>query len=142
MKNLALCASLLAAAAASFATGCTTDEEGPADATLTVVNQSNFAIVELYLTADNARGWGANYLSGDVMYPGDELVLEVDCGYYDALLIDDDNVRCELESINLCLNDATWYIRDNTCVAFEAALQARKQAAEAAKAPPTGSTAQ
>jgi hypothetical protein len=141
MKHPALCASLLAAAAAAFAAGCTT-EDGPADASLTVVNDSDFVIEEIYLTADDARGWGANFLSNDVLFPGEELVLAVDCGYYDALLIDEDGVECELDGIDLCLNDATWYIRNNTCVAFEAALQARKQAAEAAKAPSTGSAAQ
>ncbi|HWO23842.1 MAG TPA: hypothetical protein VNO30_34105 [Kofleriaceae bacterium] len=140
MKHPALCASLLAAAAASFTAGCTSD--GPADASLTVVNNSNFVIEEIYLTDVDARGWGANLLSGDALYPGEDLVLAVDCGLYDALLVDEDGVECELESIDLCFNDATWHIYNNTCVAFEAALQARKQAAEAAKAPSTGSAAQ
>lgn len=141
MKHPALCASLLAAAAASFAAGCTV-EEGPADASLTVINNSDFVIEEIYLTDVDARGWGANVLSTDVLFPGEELVLDVDCGFYDALLVDEDGVECEIEGIDLCLNDATWNIYNNTCVAFEAALQARKQAAQAAKAPSAGSAAQ
>jgi hypothetical protein len=139
MKHPALCASLLAAAAASFAAGCTVEEgPGPADASLTVINNSDFVIEEIYLTDVDARGWGANLLGGDVLFPGEDLILDVDCGFYDALLIDEDGVECELESIDLCLNDATWNIYNNTCVAFEAALQARKQAAEAAKTQSTG----
>jgi hypothetical protein len=139
MKTTALCASLLAAAAASFAAGCTTDDGGPADASLTVINNSDFVIEEIYLTDVDARGWGANFLGGDALFPGEELILDVDCGLYDALLIDEDGVECELEAIDLCFNDATWHIYNNTCVAFEAALKARQQAAETQS---TGTAAQ
>jgi len=130
MKNLAICASLLAALSLS---ACTDD--GTVDATLTVINDSDYVIEELYLTDIGSDRWGPDLLRGDVLFPDEELTLGVDCGLYDALLVDEEGVECELEGIDLCLNDATWYIRNNTCVAFEAALKARQAAAaaEAAK---------
>jgi hypothetical protein len=137
MKNLAICASLFAAL--SFTTACD-DDNGTVDATLTVVNESDFVIEELYLTDVGSAVWGRNLLEADPLFPDEELTLGVDCGFYDALLVDEDGVDCELESIDLCLNDATWFIRNNTCIAFERALQER-QAAEAARAEGSGSNA-
>lgn len=129
MKNLALTASLLGAL--SFGAGCTSEPID--DATLTVVNESDYAIERIYLTSVGSRSWGANLLSGDVLLPGEELVLGVDCGYYDARLIDEDDVECIVQDLNLCLNDATWFIYNDTCEAFELAAKARKAAAEAAE---------
>ncbi len=138
-KNLGLPACLLALV---FAAGCTDDGE-VIDATLTVVNESNFVIEEIYLTETDNPDWGRNLLGADPLFPDEELVLGVDCGFYDALLIDEEGVECELEAIDLCLNDATWFINDNTCVAFEAARKAREAArTEAGSAPPAGAAAQ
>jgi len=106
------------AGALVLATGCTIS--GTADASLLVVNDSDFVIEELYLTDIGSGSWGRNLLAGDVLYPGEELLLAVECGYYDALLVDEDGVDCEIHDIDLCLNDATWVIRNNTCTVFEA----------------------
>jgi hypothetical protein len=139
MKNLALCASLLATL--SFSAGCDDDDDFDDDveATLTVINESDFVIVELYLTDVGSPTWGRNLVAGDPLDPDEEIVLGVKCDFYDALLVDEEGVECELEGIDLCLNDATWYIYNDTCVAFEAALQARKQAAAAAEGAAAGS---
>ena len=129
MKNLALIASL--SAALSVGAGCAT--ESVDDATLTVVNESDYVIERIYLTSVGSRSWGANLLGGDVLFPGEELVLGVDCGYYDARLVDEDDVECVVQDLDLCLNDATWFIYNDTCEAFELAAKARKAAAEAAE---------
>ncbi|MDQ3367089.1 MAG: hypothetical protein M3680_16820 [Myxococcota bacterium] len=71
-----------------------------------------------------------------MLLPDEELVLGVDCGFYDALLVDEDGVDCELRDLDLCLNEATWVIRNNTCDVFNAAKQ-RKQELEATQADPT-----
>jgi hypothetical protein len=135
MKNLALTASLLAAI--SLGAACTTTVEPVDDATLTVVNESDYVIESIYLTSIGGRSWGGNILGDDVLFPGQELVLGVDCGYYDARLVDEDDVECIVQNINLCLNDATWYIYNDTCEVFELAAKARAAAAEAeAKATP------
>lgn len=118
---------LALAFAVAAAGGCavTTDDDG-ADASLLVVNESDYAIYELYLTEVDNPNWGPNLLRGDVLLPDEELLLGVDCGFYDALLIDEEGVECELYDLDLCLNDADWVIRNNTCSVFNA-LEAQDQ---------------
>ena len=100
------------------------------DATLRVENRSDFAIVEIRVTSVGSTTWGPNLIAGDVLLPGESVTLGVDCGFFDARLIDEDGVDCELHDLDLCLNDADWIIHNDTCVAFGAARAAR----EAAKA--------
>ena len=76
-------------------------------------------------------------LDGDGLAPGESLVLGIDCGTYDALLIDEQGVDCQINDIDLCLDDANWIIRNNTCGVFGAASAASDTAA---KANPTGAT--
>lgn len=133
MQNLRLCASAVAVLL-SFGLGCS-DDDGGVDATLTVYNESDFVIEEIYLTEVGSRVWGGNLLRGDALFPGETITLGARCGYYDALLVDEDDVDCVLEAIDLCFNDARWFIYNDTCVGFE-----RKApdgaTSEEAKAPP------
>jgi hypothetical protein len=129
---------LAALGSIALATGCVSDS-GP-DATLRVQNSSHFDIVELHLTGVNNPNWGPNLLGSDVLLPGESITLGVDCGFYDALLVDEDDVDCELHDLDLCLNDADWIIRDNTCTVF-GAVRAAREAAKAAAAAATTSEA-
>lgn len=121
---------------ASLAGGCVIAGDGVADATLEVSNNSDFVIEEIYLTDVNSSSWGGNLLGGDVLFPDESIVLGVDCGYYDALLVDQDGVDCELRDLDLCLNDASWIINNNTCSVFGA-----KKTPEAKDASTTADTA-
>jgi hypothetical protein len=114
-----LLASLVAASALAgcTTTASTTIDDGP-DATLLVINESDYVIEEIYLTDVGSVSWGRNLLGGDVLFPGEDFLLGVDCGTYDALLVDETGVECEISSIDLCLNDADWVIRNNTCSVF------------------------
>lgn len=123
--------SLLAFAFAGLV-GCagsaTVEVEPTPGASLTVVNDSDFTLYEIYLTESDNPDWGANLLRGDVLYPDEELALGVDCDFYDALIVDEEGVECEVNDLDLCLNDATWVIRNNTCTVFEA--EAARRAAQ------------
>lgn len=129
---------LLAPLFAAALVGCTgsatvdVDPDPSPGASLTVVNDSDFVIYEIYLTEIDNPDWGPNLLRGDVLYPDEELVLGVPCDYYDALLIDEEGVECEVHDIDLCLNDAVWVIRNNTCTVFEAEAKKRAEAQKAA----------
>lgn len=132
------------AACASFATvaGCSVESNDGGviidDASLRVVNDSDFVIEEFYLTDVGSATWGPNLLRGDVLFPDEEILLGVDCGFYDVLVVDEAGVDCEVDSVDLCLNDATWVINNNTCTVFEAA--AKERAAKAAAEQATTAT--
>ncbi|MEJ7597958.1 MAG: hypothetical protein WKG01_08635 [Kofleriaceae bacterium] len=117
--------------------GACTSDPAP-DATLTVVNQSDYTIAELYLTASFESGWGPNQLGGDVLLPDEEITLGADCDFYDAMLVDEDDVECEIYDLDLCLNDAEWIIRNNTCTVFGAreSTETRARAATTPTASP------
>lgn len=91
------------------------------DASLLVVNDSDYAIFELYVAPVGTRTWGPNLIGPQGLYPGEELLItNIDCDYYDLLLIDEDGVSCEVYDVDLCANDGTWIVRNNTCTVFEA----------------------
>jgi hypothetical protein len=127
--------------ASGLATGCVADS-GP-DATITVFNDSDFTIVELNLVPNFASTWGSDLLRGNDLLPDEQITLAVDCGTYDARLIDEDDVECKLFDLDLCLNDADWVIHNNTCTVFGAARAAREAAKKAAAeaATPSATTA-
>lgn len=126
---IAACLSLVTAACTDDGETVIIDTPG---ASLAVVNDSDFVIEEIYLTEVGSPTWGPNLLRGDVLFPGEQLLLGVGCDFYDALVVDEDGVECEVLDLDLCANDATWIIRNNTCTVFEAARKQRE--AEAAKA--------
>jgi hypothetical protein len=119
MLNQRILALLVAASAASAMTACD-DDNSLAEASLLVVNESDFVITDIFLTEVDNPDFGPNLLFGDVLLPGEDLLLGVDCGLFDALVIDEDGVECRLFDLDLCLNDATWVIRNNTCSVFGA----------------------
>lgn len=125
-----LLASLLCALPLTIG-ACVASEDGEVivdDATLTVSNQSDFVIDELYLAEDFSAGWGGNYLGGDGLFPSEEVTLGADCGTYDIRVVAEDGLACEQYGVDLCLNDATFIIRNNTCPVFErAALEQQAQ---------------
>jgi len=123
-ENMLTRLSLPLFAALGLAAGaCTATTDDDPDATLTVINDSDFTIDELYVTASVNDGWGRNYIP-DLLLPGEDITLAVVCDTYDALIVDETGVECEQLDLDLCLNDATWHITNNTCPVFDAAKQA------------------
>jgi hypothetical protein len=113
--------------------GCTTDS-GP-DATLRVRNDSNFVIEQIYLTQVDNNDWGPNRLGNDVLFPDEQLTLGVECDFYDARLVDEDGVDCEIHDLDLCVNDSLWIIRDNTCTFLPRNADGQKSTTPADKTP-------
>jgi len=113
MNFLRRMATIFAVSAAM--TGCAVSDNG-ADATLTVHNQSQYDITELYVAPVGSRSWGPNLLdSGEVILAGDQLTLTATCGTYDVQVIDETRVNCIVPDVDLCLNNADWIVRNNTC---------------------------
>ena len=122
MKATRLLSLVSVLALSSMTTGCiiSTDEDAD-DSTLLVVNDSDYAIFELNLVEEYSDSWGRNYVGAEGLYPGEDILLvDIECDFYDARLIDEDDNVCELYGIDLCFDDATWYITNNTCDVFTA----------------------
>ena len=63
-------------------------------------------------------GWPCRQAPTDILLPGEALTVLLDCGTYDVLIVDEDNIECELRNLDLCFDDAVWVIDDfelNTC---------------------------
>jgi hypothetical protein len=109
MKNLPRTLFLVAAVAGAGA--CVTSDGG--DSSLTIVNQSSFFIDEIHLAEVNDRNWGPD-LIGDLA-PGEEVtIVDIDCGTYDVMVVDETGVECVLAGIDLCFSDDAWVITDTT----------------------------
>jgi hypothetical protein len=107
-----------------------------ADSSLRVANDSDFEIHEMYVTPVDSPTWGPNLLGGDVLFPGESMLVALDCGTYDAMLVDETGAYCEIPRIDLCFDDADWIIRNNSCTLFERrAAEANPKAGAAAPAP-------
>ena len=100
------------------------------DSSLRVSNHSDFEIHEMYVTGVGTSTWGPNLLGGDVLLPDESVYVVLDCGTYDALLIDETGAECEVNSVDLCFDDADWIIENRSCDLFKA----RAAAAAAANA--------
>ena len=103
------------------APGCLIVTDDDDDASLEVVNLSDFTVEELYLTEVDNPEWGPDLLRGDVLFPDESIVLDgIACDYYDAQMWDETDAKCTVRNIDLCFNDAVWEIRNSTCSVWEA----------------------
>lgn len=81
--------------------------------TITMKNTTNFNIKEIYISDPGEDHWGDNLLeAGEVLMPGEEIDVEVDCGTWDVRLVAKDNSTCEIDKINLCASKV-WNIVAN-----------------------------
>jgi hypothetical protein len=95
-----------------FSTGCiiTTDD---GSSTLEIYNDSTYDIYQVFVTDENSGSWGPDLLGSDILYPGESLVVDVDCGYYDVRVVDELDAVCDFYSVDLCYNDEAWSITDS-----------------------------
>jgi hypothetical protein len=56
------------------------------------------------------------------------MTLGLDCGTYDAMLIDETGAICEIQGLDLCYENADWIIRNNSCAVFEQRAAAKAAA--------------
>ncbi len=102
-------ASLLGIAlVATLATGCII--EAGSDSSLTIVNDSSFVLDEIRVAEINDLDYGPNLVGRDALFPGEEITVVLDCGTYDALVVDQFGTDCELRRLDLCFDDAVWII--------------------------------
>jgi hypothetical protein len=92
----------------SLSAGCvvTTDD----DSTLTIANESDYVLLEIYVTEVGNPSWGPNLLYDTVLYPNESLTVSLYCDVYDVQIVDQDGFVCELYNLDLCFDDAVWVI--------------------------------
>jgi hypothetical protein len=113
IKSLAVLAVLVATSA------CTSTGD------LTVTNSSDFTITEMHVTQTTNISWGPNLLAGDVLLPGEQTTVTAVCDTYDVMLVDSTNATCEIDNIDLCLNNADFVITNSSCTTFRKAPPAK-----------------
>ena len=80
------------------------------NASVKVINQSKFAIHELYLSPHEQDQWGPDQLQDEVIEVGATFTLHsIPCGDYDIKVVDEDGDECVVEDVTLC-DDHFWKI--------------------------------
>jgi hypothetical protein len=91
-------------------TACGGGGGGGGDSTLTIENDSDFVLTEVQIAAIDDPTWSGNLLS-DVLFPGESLtVVDIDCGTYDVMVVDETGVECVLTDLDLCFTDGVWSV--------------------------------
>ncbi|HET6613776.1 MAG TPA: hypothetical protein VFG83_17375 [Kofleriaceae bacterium] len=102
---------MLGVGIAALGSGCViVDDDGNADSSLTIENDSDFAIGEIYVTEIDNPDWGPDVLGGDWLYPDEAVTVFLECDVYDSLIVDEHGHECELDHLDLCFDDAVWRI--------------------------------
>lgn len=110
MKKTAL--SIFALCASLYLGGCVIVED---EATLFIYNDSDYPVTEVYLAEEFEGSWGPNLIPpGIVLETGDSLeIVDIECGDYDVLIVDEFGGECELLNLDLCLNDTDFHITNS-----------------------------
>jgi hypothetical protein len=69
---------------------------------LKIINNSDYDIHELYVSAANAKNWGPDQLGADVMIEAGETytVNNIPLGRYDLKLVDEDGTECSVDDVD------------------------------------------
>src|SRR5262245_19189123 len=79
------------------------------NATVTVVNQSDWTIEEFYLSSSEDEEWGPDQLGEQVIGTGESFKLNnIPCDTYDVMLVDEDGDDCVVEAVDICGGKETW----------------------------------
>jgi len=87
--------------------------------TLTIVNESQYTLYAVYVTEVSAPDWGPDVLGNEILGPGDSIEIELSCGRYDVLIVDEFAIECPLYDLSICTGDTYWYVTDADLVACE-----------------------
>ncbi len=102
--------------------GVASSMEAQKKTTVTVVNQSDWTIVEMYLSPVDEEEWGPDQLADHVIEPGASFKLSgIPCGTWDVRLVDEDEDECVVEGVDICANKETWTITSKDLLRCQAA---------------------
>jgi len=107
---------LLCGLAVAGTLGCSvtsSTDDGGADGTITIHNDSTHVLTGVYIAQADQADWGGNLLP-DVLYSNEQITVLVTCDTYDVLVRDDLQRDCVLGNLDLCFSDQVWVIDNYT----------------------------
>ena len=89
---------------------------------IAVINQSDWALDNFYLSPVGQNEWGPDQLGEDIVSSGENFLLKgVPCDSYDVKLVDEDGDECILGGVNVCAENQGWIIDSKDLVTCQAA---------------------
>lgn len=109
VRLIILCVAVFALAALSSA-------RTPTTTSVTIVNNSSRAILDVYLSHVNVDDWGGNQLANNApIAAGQSYTLSnVDCDQQQVKVIAEDQDGCFVSTVVSCDSNATWTITNDT----------------------------
>lgn len=89
------------------------------DSELKVQNESSVVIEEIYVAQIDSASWGPDLLGNEILFPGEGFTIELTCDVYNVLIVDELGTECMLESLDLCFEDATWFVTNGQLAGCE-----------------------
>ncbi len=89
-----------------------------------VLNESNWAIHEMYFSPTDETEWGEDQLGSTTIETGEQFTLTgVPCDKWDVKVVDEDGDECVIENVGLCADTDKWVIKDSDLLACQAATE-------------------
>jgi hypothetical protein len=90
------------------------------DASVTIRNESNWDIYQLFLSSTSDSHWGHDQLGTQIIESGESFRLRrIPCDHYDVRIVDEDGDVCVLEGVRLCGDREVWSITDADLLACQ-----------------------
>jgi hypothetical protein len=107
--------SIAACGGSAGSTGSTTPNPATDNVgTIALKNSSHFDIYSIQLSPYDHPEWGANLVANDPLMHGEtEQIAVFDCKKYDLRMVDDEQVECVIQDIDLCFEDKAWSLTDD-----------------------------
>jgi hypothetical protein len=89
-----------------------------------IVNNSSWAIQEMYFSPTRESEWGDDQLGQQTIQPGGQFTLTgLPCNKWDVRVVDEDGDECVVENVGLCGDTDKWVIKDSDLLACQAATE-------------------
>lgn len=93
-------------------------------ANVKLVNKSDWAIEQLYLSPTDEEEWGPDQLKKHVIEPGGEFTLTgIPCNKWDVKLVDEDGDECVVADVDICGASDVWTISSKDLLKCQAASE-------------------
>jgi hypothetical protein len=94
-----------------------------------IINQTDWEIHELYLSATGEKTWGPDQLGDDVIGKGESFTLaDIPCDHYDVKIVDGDGDECIVAAVDICGKNEEWPITSADLLECQAGTAAEKTA--------------